>query len=77
MSTVERLQALARARFGAAAEGLGEETDFFDALRIDSLQALDLLTDIEGEFGVEVPDWEMQDVRTLGGLAEVIGRYGG
>ncbi|TVQ97072.1 MAG: acyl carrier protein [Deltaproteobacteria bacterium] len=77
MTTLERLQQLARTRFGEKADALGPDTDFFDALGIDSLQALDLLTDIEDAFGVEVPDWEMQDVRTLGGLAEVIGRYGG
>ena len=77
MTTLERLQQLARTRFGEKADALGADTDFFDALGIDSLQALDLLTDIEDAFGVEVPDWEMQDVRTLGALAEVIGRYGG
>lgn len=75
--TIARLQELAQERFGDVAADLAPEADFFDALQIDSLQALDLLTDIESAFGVEVPDWEMQDVRTLAALADVIRRYGG
>ncbi|MBX2801503.1 MAG: acyl carrier protein [Myxococcales bacterium] len=69
-----QLKALAVARFGAEAEALGPDDDLFETLGIDSLQALDLLTDLEGAFGVEVPDYELQGVNTLGGLAQVIGQ---
>ena len=71
---VDKLRQLAVARFGAGAEDLAPETDFFDALGIDSLAALDLLTDLEEAFDVEIPDYELQGVSTLAGLAEVIGR---
>jgi acyl carrier protein len=70
-----RLKALAAERFGAAADGLCPDDDFFEGLGIDSLAALDLLTDIEDAFDVEIPDYEVQGVKTLGGLAEVIGRH--
>ena len=69
-----RLQQLAAARFGPQAASLAASDDLFDALGIDSLQALDLLTDLEDAFGVEIPDYELQGVTTLGGLAEVIRR---
>jgi acyl carrier protein len=72
---VLRLQQLALRRFGDAAEVLGPDDDLFDTLGIDSLQALDLLTDLEEAFDVEIPDYEVQGVNTLGGLAEVIGRH--
>jgi acyl carrier protein len=71
---VARLRQLAVARFGGKAEALGPTDDLFDALGIDSLQALDLLTDLEEAFGVEIPDWELQGVTTLDGLATVIRR---
>jgi len=67
-----RLTALAGRRFGPRAATLGPDEDFFEALGIDSLQALDLLTELEDAFGVEVPDYELQGVNTFGGLAEVL-----
>jgi acyl carrier protein len=72
---VEQLKQLAVTRFGPAAEALGPDDDLFDTLGIDSLQALDLLTDLEDAFDVEIPDYEIQGVTTLGGLAQVIGRH--
>jgi len=44
----------------------------FEVLGIDSLQAMDLLTDLEEAFDVEIPDYELQGVNTLGGLAALI-----
>ena len=73
-AVLARLQQLAVARFGEAAARLQATDDLFDTLGIDSLQALDLLTDLEDAFDVEIPDYELQGVTTLGGLAEVIRR---
>jgi len=74
-AVLARLSTLAVDRFGDDARGLAPDADLFDTLGIDSLQALDLLTDIEDAFDVEIPDYEMQGVTTLAGLAEVIGRH--
>ncbi len=68
------LRRLAVARFGPAAGALAGGDDLFDGLGIDSLQALDLLTDLEAAFRCEIPDWELQGVTTLDGLAAVIRR---
>ena len=69
-----RLKQLAVTRFGPGAAALAPDDDLFDTLGIDSLQALDLLTDLEDAFGVEIPDYELQGVTTLAGLAEVLRR---
>lgn len=69
-----RLMTLASERFDRPLASLGADDDFFHALGIDSLQALDLLTRIEETFDVEVPDYELQGVTTFSGLAEVIAR---
>ncbi len=71
---VDRLRELAVARFGAVAEGLPADADLFETLGIDPMAALDLLTDLENAFGVEIPDYELQGVNTLAGLAEVLER---
>jgi acyl carrier protein len=73
--TLQTLHALAVTRFGDAAKALGPDDDLFDVLGIDSLQALDLLTDLEEAFDVEIPDYEIQGVTTLGGLVVVIERH--
>jgi len=72
--TQNRLIELAAKRFGVDAGGLSPEDDFFDKLGIDSYQAMDLLTELEETFGVEIPDYELQGVTTFGALAEVVGR---
>ncbi len=65
---------LAAARFSVEATLLSADADFFDALGIDSVQAMEMLTEIEETFDVEVPDYEVQNVKTFTALAEVIGR---
>jgi len=62
-------------RFKIDAEQLHEEDDLFERLGIDSLQAFDLLGELELKFGVEIPDYILKETSTFGGLAEAIERY--
>lgn len=71
-TTVETLMQLAAKKFKVDPTGLAPEDDFFDKLGIDSVQALELLSDLEIELDVEVPDYELQGVKTFTALAEVI-----
>jgi acyl carrier protein len=70
--TVQRLIVLAGKKFKVEPSGLEPEADFFDALGIDSVQSLELLSEIELEFDVEIPDYELQGVKTFTALASVI-----
>lgn len=66
--TLDQVLSLAAAHFKVPREKLTPDDDFFKTLKIDSLQALDLLTKLENHFHVELPDYEMQgvtDFRTL------------
>ncbi len=72
MDTLDRLRDLATRRFGPRATDLRPDDDLFETLGIDSLAALDLLTDLESAFRVEIPDYELQGVTSLRGLAAVI-----
>lgn len=69
-----RLLELVAARFGRRAAELRPEADLFDTLDIDSVEAMSLVTALEDEFGAEIPDYEVQDVRTFAELAAVIAR---
>lgn len=64
-----RILDLARRRFGLGPDALAPADDLLGALGIDSVQALELLSALEAELGVELPDWELQDVRTFDDLA--------
>jgi acyl carrier protein len=72
MDTVTKLMQLAGKRFKVDASTLRPEQDFFETLGIDSLKALDLLTDVEDTFDVEIPDYELQGVVTFAALAALI-----
>jgi acyl carrier protein len=68
--TLDEILTLAAAHFKVPREKLHPDDDFFKTLGIDSLQALDLLTKLENQFRVELPDYELQgvsDFRTLAG----------
>ncbi|MCB9682675.1 MAG: acyl carrier protein [Alphaproteobacteria bacterium] len=69
---LDRLLQLARDRYGARAEQLHAGDDLYAALQIDSMEAMDLLTALEETFDVEIPDYELQEVRTLSSIAEIV-----
>lgn len=71
-NVLTRLIELAAKKYSADAASLAAEDDIFDKLGIDSFQAAELMSELEMEFDVEIPDYELQGVKTFGGLAEVI-----
>jgi acyl carrier protein len=70
--SLERLIALAAERYGKDPSNLGPNDDVFESLGIDSFQAVELMSELELEFDVEIPDYELQGVKTFGQLAETI-----
>ncbi|HEY0138372.1 MAG TPA: acyl carrier protein [Nannocystis sp.] len=70
--TLVTLIKLAAKRFGADATQLRPEDDLFARLGIDSFQAVELISDLEAEFDIELPDYELQGVKTFEALAQKI-----
>jgi acyl carrier protein len=71
-NTLDEILSLAAAHFKVPREKLTPDGDFFKALGIDSLQALDLLTRLEHHFRIELPDYELQGVTDFRTLAQRI-----
>lgn len=69
---LDQLLTLAAERFHRERAELCADDDLFDTLDIDSMQALSLLSALEERFAVEIPDYEVQDVRTFAELADVV-----
>ena len=70
--TLGEVLGLAAQHFKVPRTELSPDDDFFKKLKIDSLQALELLTRLEQHFGVELPDYEFQGVTDFRTLAERI-----
>ena len=70
--TLDEILNLAATQFKVSREELSPDDDFFKTLRIDSLQALSLLTRLEQHFKVELPDYELQGVSDFRTLADRI-----
>ena len=59
-------------QFDADEDSITAETTLADDLGADSLDVVDLLMSIEDEFEVEIPDEEVENIKTVGALVEYI-----
>lgn len=68
----EKVKAILAEQFDIDEDTLTAETDLQEDLGADSLDVVDLLMSIEDEFEVEIPDEEIENIRTLGELVSYI-----
>ena len=54
------------------AEAVQEDKSFVDDLKVDSLSLVEYTMDLEDAFGIELPEEELTDVKTIGAFADVI-----
>src|SRR5881628_4144962 len=65
-----RIRRLVADYLGVSADELTPEVSLTDDLAADSLDLLELALALEGEFGIEVPERTIDEVRTYGDLVE-------
>ena len=61
-----------RDRLGINPDEITMQTNIMDDLSIDSLDLVDLLMTLEEEYGVEIPDDKIEDIKTIGDLTQYI-----
>jgi acyl carrier protein len=71
-TTLISLIELCARRFNRNPQDLDPAADVFESLGVDSMQVLSLLTELEQQFNVEIPDYELREVRTFEQLAACI-----
>lgn len=69
---LEKVKAILAEQFDVEEEKITGETDLQEDLGADSLDVVDLLMSIEDEFEVEVPDEEIENIKTVGSLVSYI-----
>lgn len=68
----EKVKLMLSSQLGVDEEALTMETDIAKDLNADSLDVVELLMAIEDEFGIEVPDEEIENIRTIAQLVDFI-----
>ena len=48
------------------------ESTTLDDLGVDSLDAVEIIMELEDEFGIEIPDDEVENVKTVGDIVKII-----
>lgn len=69
---LEKVKAILSEQFDAEEDTITVDTLIADDLGADSLDVVDLLMSIEDEFEIEVPDDEIENIKTVGELVAFI-----
>ena len=69
---LEKLVALLAEQLDVEAGEITEETDIIDDLGADSLDVVDLVMSLEDEFDLEIPDEDIENIRTVGELVKYL-----
>ena len=68
----EKVQAILCGQFDVEEDAITLTTRISEDLGADSLDAVDMLMSLEDEFDVEIPDEEIENIRTVGDLVAYI-----
>ncbi len=63
-------------QFGMEPDELSENTTFIEDMGIDSVDVVELVVDLETEFGLdEIPEEELKKLRTIGDLVAYVSAH--
>ena len=69
---LEKVKAILSEQFDVEEDSITPDTNLSEDLEADSLDVVDLLMSIEDEFEIEVPDEEMENIKTVDQLVKYI-----
>ena len=69
---LEKVKMILSSQFAVEEDSITPETNIADDLGADSLDVVDMLMSLEDEFDVEIPDEEIERIRTVGELVAYI-----
>ena len=68
----EKIKQMLAEQLDADEDEMTMDTNIATDLGADSLDVVQLLSEIEEEFDIEIPDEEIENIRTIGDLTEYI-----
>lgn len=69
---LEKVKAILSEQFDVEEDSITLDTQIAEDLGADSLDVVDLLMSIEDEFEIEIPDDEIENLKTVGALVKYI-----
>ena len=68
----EKIKEILAAQFEVDPDSIEVTTYIADDLSADSLDVVEILMNIEDEFGIEIPDEAIEEIKTVGDLVSYI-----
>lgn len=68
----EKVKAIVAEQLGAEAEEITMETSMMKDLDADSLDAVEIIMELEDEFDIEIPDEDAESFKSIGDIVEYI-----
>lgn len=68
----DKLKDIIAEQLGVDADEVTNEANIQDDLGADSLDVVDLITTIEDEFDISIPDEAVEEIKTVGDIANYI-----
>ncbi|MBE9503309.1 MAG: acyl carrier protein [Proteobacteria bacterium] len=75
MSIEEKVKEIIVEQLGANKEDVVENASFIDDLGADSLDTVELVMALEEEFGVEIPDEDAEQIKTVQDAVNYINKH--
>ena len=68
----EKIRDLLAEQLDIPADSITPESDIIDDLEADSLTVLDMVMTLEDEFDIEIPDEDVEKLRTVGSVVSYV-----
>ena len=75
MSTFDKVKEVIIDKLGIEDSKIESESSFVDDLGADSLDTVELIMQLEEEFGIEIPDEDAEKITTVGAALEYINNH--
>ena len=72
MDTFEKIRALLAEQLDLDPANITMESDIMNDIEADSLDIVDMVMTLEDEFGIEVPDDAIENLRTVGDVVNFV-----
>lgn len=72
MDTFAKIKEVVVDKLGVEEEKITREANFVDDLGADSLDTVELIMQLEEEFGIEIPDEDAETITTVGAAIDYI-----
>ncbi len=72
MDVFEKVKKLIAEQFDVEENNISEDSSITDDLGADSLDVVDLVMAIQDEFNIEIPEDEVENIKTVGDIVKYI-----